>query len=128
MGMDAAVEISENINKGAIYREPQAKPRKWENEAKKIEKEGEIGMLLTVGNSLSATGKGTEASKLATPDVDKPPHLLHLENFFGAIWDPKVKLSCPGEVGFETCVTVLKANEALKKGSKVTYDPKEFEV
>lgn len=128
MGMDAALEISENINKGAIYREPQAKPRKWENEAKKIEKEGEIGILITVSSSLSATGKNTAASKLETPDLDKPPHLLHLENFFGAIWDPKVKLSCPGEVGFETCVTVLKANEALKKGSKVTYDPKEFEV
>ncbi|HEY0074954.1 MAG TPA: hypothetical protein VGB77_12695, partial [Abditibacteriaceae bacterium] len=60
--------------------------------------------------------------------LDKPPHLLHLENFFGAIWDPKVKLTCPGEVGFDTCVTVLRANEALQKGSKVTYDKNEFHV
>lgn len=129
MGKDASIEISENINKGAIFREPEAKPRKWENEAKKIEKEGELGTLLIVGSSLGTGGKGITGTKIDTKNVeDKPPHLLHLENFFGAIRDPKVKLSCPGEVGFETCVTVLKANEALLTGKKVDYDPKDFEV
>ncbi len=129
MGKDAAIEISENINKGAIFREPQAKPRVWENEAKQVEKDGVIGTLVIVGKSLDNKSKTGPGDKLSTPDVDKPPHLLHLENFFNAIWDPKNnKLSCPGEVGFETCVTVLKANQALKQGSKVTYDPKEFEV
>jgi predicted dehydrogenase len=129
MGDAASIEISENVNKGSIYPEPVVKPREWVNEAKKIEKEGQIEILLTVGSTLGAGGK-TAAGKAiaASATEEKQPHLMHLENFFGAIRDPKVKLSCPGEVGFETCVSVLRANEALAKGSKVNFDHKEFEV
>lgn len=132
MGKDASIEISENITKGAIFPEPVAKPKKWLDEATKIEKEGATGVLVTVGTSLQdrvQAGVKKDISKTGVAKIDKPPHLLHLENFFGAIREPqKVKLSCPGEVGFETCVSVLKANEALAKGSKVNYDPKEFVV
>lgn len=130
MGENAALEISENINKGAIYPEPVAKQKEWVNEAKKSAGEDQISILINVAPTLGKTGKTGDAQKIiADAAADKPPHLLHLENFFGAIRDPqKVKLTCPPDDAFRTCVTVLKANEALLKGSKVTYDPSDFEA
>ena len=41
-----------------------------------------------------------------------PVHQPHLQNFFDAIRHG-AKLNCPGEVGYETAVAVLTANEAI---------------
>jgi len=54
-------------------------------------------------------------------------HQPHLENFFSAIRGLE-RLHCPPEVGYETAVTVLKVNEAVAAGRRVTYGPDEFEV
>jgi hypothetical protein len=58
---------------------------------------------------------------------NKPPHQAHLENFFNAIW-LGTPLSCPGEVGFETAVAVLKVNAAVDAGVKLAYTPEEFKA
>jgi hypothetical protein len=57
----------------------------------------------------------------------KPYHQPHLENFFDAI-KGKAKLNCPGEIGYETAVTVLKVNEAIEAGRKLEFKPGDFEV
>jgi hypothetical protein len=54
-------------------------------------------------------------------------HQPHLENFFGAIRGEE-KLNCPGEIGYETAVAVLKVNEAVKLGKKIEFKPEEFHV
>ena len=54
-------------------------------------------------------------------------HQPHLQNFFDAI-RVKARLNCPGEVGYETAVAVLKANEAIEEGKKINFEPEEFEV
>jgi len=54
-------------------------------------------------------------------------HQPHLKNFFDAIRG-KAKLNCPGQVGYETAVAVLKANDAIKEGRKVEFAPEEFKV
>jgi len=130
MGENAALEISENVNKGAIYPEPVAQQKQWVNEAKQSATQDAISILLNVGATLKTKGGGPGAVKKMTGGIEeKQPHLMHLENFFGAIRDPnKVKLTCPPDDAFRTCVTVLKANEALAKGCKVSYDPKDFEA
>jgi len=54
-------------------------------------------------------------------------HQPHLKNFFDAIRE-KAELNCPGEVGYETAVAVLKANEAIEEGKKLNFKPEDFKV
>jgi hypothetical protein len=54
-------------------------------------------------------------------------HQPHLENFFDAIRG-RARLNCPGEVGYETAVTVLKVNEAVESGRRVEFKPSDFEI
>ncbi len=57
----------------------------------------------------------------------KPYHQPHLENFFNAMRG-KEKLNCPGEVGYETAVMVLKVNEAVEAQRRLEFKPEEFKV
>ncbi|MBA7660156.1 Inositol 2-dehydrogenase/D-chiro-inositol 3-dehydrogenase [subsurface metagenome] len=59
--------------------------------------------------------------------LTKPVHQPHLQNFFDAIRG-KAELTCPGEVGYETAVAVLKANEAIEEGKKLNFKPEDFKV
>jgi hypothetical protein len=52
-------------------------------------------------------------------------HQPHLQNFFDAIRG-KAKLNCPGETGYETAVSVLKAGEAIEKQGRVEFKPEDF--
>jgi predicted dehydrogenase len=57
--------------------------------------------------------------------TNKPLHQPHLENFFDAIRG-KVALNCPAEIGFKTAVAVLKINEAIEAGRKISFLPDDF--
>ncbi len=59
--------------------------------------------------------------------MDKLYHQPHLENFFDAVRG-KAKLNCPVEIGYETAVTVLKVNEAVEAGCKLSFKPEDFKV
>ena len=59
--------------------------------------------------------------------LNKPAHQPHLENFFDAIRMGK-PLNCPGEIGYETAVAVLKVNQAVEAGRKLMFHTEEFEV
>jgi predicted dehydrogenase len=60
-------------------------------------------------------------------EFNKPPHQAHLENFFDAI-RLGTPLSCPGEIGYETAVAVLKVNNAVEAGQKLAFSPEEFKA
>lgn len=69
-----------------------------------------------------------ETGKWPIPvELTKPAHQPHLENFFDAIKYGK-PLNCPGEVGYETAVAVLKVNQAVETGAKLEFKPEEFHV
>jgi len=59
--------------------------------------------------------------------MTKRIHQPHLENFFDAIRGD-AKLTCPAEVGYETAVTVLKVNEAVEAGRKLSFSQEDFVV
>lgn len=70
----------------------------------------------------------SEAAKWPLPvELAKPAHQPHLENFFNAIREGE-ELNCPAEVGYETCVSVLKVNDAVEAQKRLTFDPKDFVV
>ncbi|RYX82468.1 gfo/Idh/MocA family oxidoreductase [bacterium] len=125
MGDQGVLEVSEDTKKGFIVRNPGAPPKKWEDDAEKINAMGVDAIALKVGETLKASGRPKE--ERLQEMSEKAPHQLHLENFFSAIRNG-TKLSCPPEVGYETCVAVLKANDAVAAERKLTFDPSEFKV
>jgi predicted dehydrogenase len=127
MGDQGTLLISESGTRGAAYREPTAP--EWDK-------------WVSLGYLKAPTGDQPKPRADAVLDVretiappsfelpvkfDDPYHKPHLENFFNAIRG-KEKLNCTADVGYETAVTVLKVNEAVELGRKITFEPQEFKV
>ncbi|MCU0243720.1 MAG: Gfo/Idh/MocA family oxidoreductase [Acidobacteria bacterium] len=69
-----------------------------------------------------------EAGRWPLPvELAKPAHQPHLENFFDAVRHG-TPLNCPAEVAYESCVAVLKANEAVKARRVVDFRPEQFKA
>ena len=69
-----------------------------------------------------------EAGRWPLPvELAKPAHQPHLENFFSAVLHG-TPLSCPAEIGYESAVAVLKANEAVASRRMVTLRPQDFKA
>lgn len=129
MGVDGTLQISEVPQRGnSVSREAHAPD--WNDWVKK-------GYLVRETTPLrQATTKDVavdvrvtqEAGKWPLPvELAKPAHQPHLENFFDAI-RLGTRLNCPGEVGYETAVAVIKANEAVETQQKIVFKPEDFHV
>ena len=127
MGDEGSLVISEDTRKGFVFREQEAKKREWEDEASKVEAMGKDAIELKIGETLRPDGTKDPEGQQLLEESKKPPHQLHLENFFSAIRN-KTPLSCPPEVAYETAVTVLKANDAVAAGKRIEFKPDEFKV
>jgi predicted dehydrogenase len=125
MGDEGSIEMSEDSRRGLLFREPQAKRREWEDESQKVEALGRDAIELKIGETLAPDGSKDPKGQALLEESKKPVHQLHLENFFNAIRTGS-PLSCPAEVGFETCVSVLRANEAVEAAKRLEFTPKDF--
>ena len=136
MGVEGTLVISENPNRGAAYKEPQIEDAVWNKHAEK-------GLIEKAKAPAPAPADDKKASKAAGPTdtretgplsawnlpvvLNKPYHQPHLENFFDAVRG-KGKLNCPGEVGYQTAVEVLKVNEAVAAGKKTAFTEEDFKI
>ncbi len=129
MGDQGTLVISESETggKNAIYREKTAPA--WDEWVQK----GYVSMP-KVAEVKPATGVVLDVRESVSPDEHKIPieytdayHKPHLENFFNSVRGYE-KLNCPPEIGYETAVTVLKVNEAVEAGRRLTYNPNEFKI
>lgn len=128
MGDGGSMEISEDPRRGAFFRELEAKRNDWEDQSEKIDKMDKQAITLKIGESLTASGEKAKAEELIA-QAEKPPHQLHLENFFAAVRANDTKLlSCPPEIGYETAVAVFKANESVAAGRRLEFSAEEFKV
>jgi predicted dehydrogenase len=127
MGDQGTLEISESASRGGVYRE-QTAPLwdKWVEQGilnAPVEQQPVLqpGVVLDVRETVAPP-------KYEMPIIfNDPYHKPHLENFFNAIRG-KEKLNCDAEEGYQTAVTVLKVNEAVRSGQKVKFSAKEFIV
>jgi len=125
MGDQGTLLISEAGGRGSAYREKSAPA--WDEWVQKgyisapkvIEAPAAGSVALDVRETIPA-----DEHKIPVELYD-PYHKPHLENFFNAIRGTE-KLNCPAEIGYETAVAVLKVNDAIEAGRKLTFDPKEF--
>ncbi len=125
MGDQGTLVISEAGGRGSAYREKSAPA--WDEWVQKgyiaapkvLESPAAGSVALDVRETVPA-----DEHKIPVELYD-PYHKPHLENFFNAVRG-NAKLNCPAEIGYETAVAVLKVNEAIEAGRKLTFDPKEF--
>ena len=127
MGDEGSMDISEDSRVGQIFREKAAKRREWEDEAEMIESMGRDAIELKIGETLTPDGTKTPEAQEMAAMAAKPPHQLHLENFFNAVRGGTA-LNCPAELAFEVCVSVLRANEAVESGKRYEFKPEEFKA
>jgi predicted dehydrogenase len=127
MGDEGSLQISEDTRKGFIFREPEARKKEWENEAKKVDAQGREAITLAVGQTLDPSGRPTAKAQALAAEAAKPVHQLHLENFFDAI-RTGAALNCPGELSFESAVSVIAANESVAAGKKIEFKPEDFKA
>ena len=129
MGVDGTFVISENPTRTRVLREPHAE--EWDKWAKNgvLKKYNNTDNKKTESENAVVDVRETAALDAWGIPVEliKPYHQPHLENFFDAI-RYGTALNCPPEVGFETAVAVLSANEAVEKGKKINFTPSDFEV
>jgi predicted dehydrogenase len=127
MGDQGTLQISESGARGGVYREPTAP--EWDRWVT-------LGYLKAPGAEAkkSASDAVLDVRETLAPPVHELPvkfndpyHKPHLENFFNAVRG-KEKLNCPAEIGYETAVTVLKVNEAVASGRKLSFDRNEFRI
>jgi predicted dehydrogenase len=127
MGENGSLVLSEIPERGNwAMREPHAP--EWDSLAK-------AGLLQseTVPIQKSATKNiyvdvrvTAEAGRWPLPvELAKPAHQPHLENFFDAV-RTGAPLNCPAELAYESCVAVLKANEAVKARRVMEFRPEQF--
>jgi predicted dehydrogenase len=129
MGDQGTLSISESSARGSVYREQSAQVDwdKWVklgfiNAPKTEEKKADASVALDVRETLAPPAYEINASM-----EGKAYHQPHLENFFDAMRG-KAKLTCPGEIGYETAVMVLKVNEAVEAQRRLEFKPEEFKV
>ena len=61
--------------------------------------------------------------------LSRPPHAPHVQNFIEAVQQKKIEhLTCPVEMAFKSCVTVLSAYKSIETGGKVDFKPEDFKV
>ncbi len=126
MGDQGTLQISESAGRAAIYREQNAPL--WDRWI-------ELGYLNAPKEQAAAkpgTGVILDVRETIAPPkhelpvvFNDPYHMPHLKNFFNAIRGNE-ELNCPVDIGYETAVTVLKVNEAVRTGRKLDFKPKEF--
>ena len=130
MGDQGTLHISEAAGRGKVYREPTSP--KWDewvksgyvNEPEKKEApktEAKTKAVLDVRETLAPPAYTLPV------EMKKKYHQPHLENFFAAIRG-EAKLNCPAEVGYESAVTVLKANEAVEAARRLDFKDSDFKV
>ena len=128
MGDEGTLEISESNGRGSVYREQHVPEEAWQKWVTN-------GIILEAGAKKAGEAGGPTDARESVPaaeyeipvTMDDPYHLPHLKNFFNSIRG-KDKLNCPGEIGYETAAMVLKVNEAVAAGQKLTFTPEDFKI
>jgi predicted dehydrogenase len=127
-GDQASLQISES-GRAAVYRESWLPEEQWypyENE-RLIKRTAGLAQPQDKASVLDVRATPTPPKYDLLVEMNKPFHQPHLENFFETIRGNAI-LNCPGEVGYETAVAVLKVNEAIASGQRLTFKPEDFVV
>ena len=128
MGDTGTLKMSENPAITKLFRENNAPDWKPLIDAGVIGEGDESSANVKVADareSKALVAYGFPA-KIPGYDADKPIHMYHLENFFGAVRGEN-SLSCDAEHAYEAEAAVFKARDAIEKGP-LTFEESDFVV
>ena len=130
MGDVGSLLISESAGRGSVFRESWVPEEQWKPwvdkgyitkaEGQPAKKDDDSGAVLDVRE-----GSFSPAEYTIPVKMNVPYHQPHLVNFFNAIRGTE-ELNCTAEMGYETAVTVLKVNDAIKANRRLEFAPGEF--
>lgn len=126
MGDHGTLNISESAARGGIYKERSAPEwQKWIDlgyiDTPVVEEAPISAAILDVRETVAPPQHGIPI------EFNDPYHKPHLDNFFNTVRGNDT-LNCPGEIGYETAVAVLKVNDAVEAGRKIKFNAKEFHI
>jgi predicted dehydrogenase len=130
MGDQGTLLISESEQNyaGRLYRDPNAPA--WDEWVQR----GYVMAPDVQETRVRPEGVVADVRESVSPDEHRVPvtlrdpyHQPHLQNFFDAVRGTAT-LNCPPEVAYESAVTVLKVNEAIEAGSRLSFAPADFKV
>ena len=131
MGDEGTLLISETSGRGELYRESWVEESKWDPSVQKglitLEKASAKPEVKADDDTVDVRESATPALYRMPVTLNVPYHQPHLVNFFESIRGNQT-LNCPGEIGFETAVMVLKVNEAIAAARKIELKPEDFHV
>jgi predicted dehydrogenase len=127
MGDKGSLQISEDIRVGYFFPEVAAEKKEWVDDAHKVKTMNRAAIQLNVRKTRKGGKRSKKQLAAAAADVSKPAHQPHVENFFNAI-RKGTRLTCPAEEAFETAVPILRTNDAVATGQKITLTPRDYEV
>jgi predicted dehydrogenase len=123
MGSDSA--LLTRSDRAWMFKEADSPLLGWEVYARKDKFGDETGIALVANaTKLLAQGK-IPGQENVTNDPTKTPFYTALEEFVTSIRQGK-KPECGPQEGMQAAVVAIKANEAIKNGTKVTFQPEWF--
>ena len=134
MGDAGTMQISEDPGKIRVYAEghinaPEAW-KKWEDKGyvMRIKDDGRAAATKDPKDAIIEVYKSVPATAYLMPvEFTQSYHQPHLQNFFDAVRG-KAKLNCPPELGYETAVIVLKANDAVAAARRLDFKTEDFKA
>jgi predicted dehydrogenase len=124
LGDQGSLVISESSGRAGIYKEPNSPS--WDKWIEKGIIESPTEPVAAQPTAVLDVRETVAPPRHTLPiTFNDPYHQPHLENFFNAIRD-KEALNCPVEVGYESAVTVLKVNEAVKAKREIEFKQSDF--
>ena len=131
MGDEGTLLISESAGRGELYRESWVEEAKWDPWVQKgminLEKASAKAAVKAGDDEVDVRESATPALYRMPIEMKDPYHQPHLVNFFESVRGNQT-LNCPGEIGYETAVMVLKVNEAIAAAKKIELKPEDFKV
>ena len=131
MGDEGTLLISESAGRGELYRESWVEEAKWDPWVQKglinLEQASAKAEVKAGDDEVDVRESATPALYRMPIEMKVPYHQPHLVNFFETVRGNQT-LNCPGEIGYETAVMVLKVNEAIAAARKIELKPEDFKV
>ena len=134
---DGSYEVFNGTDSSVILRDQQAWMFKeadapllgWEVYARKEEYGSDTGICLVADASKQLAEGKIPGKEKPVNDPGKSPLFFSIESFLNSVRDPaKNKVECGALEGYQATVTALKANEAVKAGTKITYQKEWFDL
>jgi predicted dehydrogenase len=125
-GTDAAVLLRDQ--RAWLFKEADAPLLGWEVYARKEEYGDETGICLVADASKQLAEGKIPGKQKQVVDPGKNALFFACEAFLNSIRDPKKKPDCGALQGYQATVTALKANEAVRNGTKIVYQKEWFDL